>query len=349
MTKPDQNRNASHNGNSERVSGISVVIPAYNYAHFLERAIDSVLAQDHPRVEIIVVDDGSTDNTREVVTRYGDRVRYVHQQNAGLSAARNTGMRMARHEWIALLDADDEFMPGMLRRLAETLADLPAEFGLAACDCRHMGSEGGYIQKKYLTGAEPQEVLTKDILVRNRFVADAVLFRRDLALHAGGFDTTLHSSEDRDMWIHLSRHCRLYKIAEPLVRVRVHGGSMSRQAERMRVNMTRVLRKARDAGVAGRWNVFIWAPAYSFLFYQTAWMRHDAGEHWTAIGDLFRSLSCWPFFLNPHNINENHLFRVRSLLTFALWIVRNANRKQKLSGDGRATDPAGTSLTDKDG
>ena len=316
MTESNNRHDRRTDSGRGPVAGISVIIPAFNYARYLEQAIDSVLAQDHPLVEVILVDDGSTDNTREVVARYGDRVRYVHQQNAGLSAARNTGIREARHDWIALLDAEDEFMPGMLRRLAQTLADLPPEFGLVACDCAHMAREGESIRKKYLIAARPKEIFAPEILIQNQFVADAVLFRRDLALQAGGFDTTLRSSEDRDMWLRLSQHCRLYKIAETLVRIRIHGGSMSTLAERMQANMTRVLQKSWETRVVARRRVFIWAQAYSFLFYQTAWMHYDSGERWRAFRDLLKSMLYWPFFLHPHRLNENHFFRVRSVATF---------------------------------
>src|SRR5437762_473952 len=104
-------------------AGVSVVIPAYNYAGFLPKAIESVLQQDYPEYELVVVDDGSTDNTADVTAAYArasTRVRYVHQTNGGLSAARNTGIRHARFEYVSFLDADDELLPGFLRRAMET-------------------------------------------------------------------------------------------------------------------------------------------------------------------------------------------------------------------------------------
>src|SRR5712672_3062654 len=94
---------------------VSVVIPAYNYAHYLPQAIDSVLSQTHSALEVIVVDDGSTDATPQVCTQYSDpRVRSIRQPNAGLSAARNTGIREARFPCVAFLDADDRWQPTFL-------------------------------------------------------------------------------------------------------------------------------------------------------------------------------------------------------------------------------------------
>src|SRR5690349_21494110 len=107
---------------SSTATSVSVIIPTYNYAHYLPCAIDSVLAQTQPAAEVIVVDDGSTDATREVCARYTDpRVRYVHQSNAGLSAARNTGLREARSPLVAFLDADDRWEPAFLGTTLERL------------------------------------------------------------------------------------------------------------------------------------------------------------------------------------------------------------------------------------
>src|SRR5438067_6268305 len=113
---------------------VSVVIPAFNYARYLPLAIDSALNQTHANLEVIVVDDGSTDDTREVVGAYRDeRVRYVHQENAGLSAARNTGIRNARFAFVGFLDADDEWLPDMLAAAMERFANLPERFAIIAC------------------------------------------------------------------------------------------------------------------------------------------------------------------------------------------------------------------------
>jgi len=104
---------------------ISVVIPNYNNAGTLARAIDSVLAQDHPAHEIIVVDDGSTDDSRRVAAAFGDRIRFVRQPNGGVSSARNHGVRIATGDWIAFLDADDVYLPGRLSAHARWIAREP--------------------------------------------------------------------------------------------------------------------------------------------------------------------------------------------------------------------------------
>ena len=104
---------------------VSAVIPAYNAGKYVGRAIESVLAQTRKADEIIVVDDGSTDDTAEVVERFGDAVRFIRQENAGASFARNTGIEAATSDWIAFLDADDEWLPNKLKLQTEHLERNP--------------------------------------------------------------------------------------------------------------------------------------------------------------------------------------------------------------------------------
>ncbi|MBP1741124.1 MAG: glycosyl transferase family 2 [Deltaproteobacteria bacterium] len=105
---------------------VSVVIPTYNRASCITRTIDSVFAQTYGDYEIIVVDDGSTDNTREVLGRYGNRIRYIHQPNSGVSSARNTGILSARGEWVAFLDSDDEWVRTKLERQIQIAIQYPS-------------------------------------------------------------------------------------------------------------------------------------------------------------------------------------------------------------------------------
>jgi glycosyltransferase involved in cell wall biosynthesis len=140
---------------------VSVVIAAYNGAQYLPEAIDSALAQTYPKVEVIVVDDGSTDSTAEVVGAYGARVRYLYQQNAGTAAARNTGIQSAQGELIALLDQDDRWLPEKLARQVPLFFDEPRvglvhSGGIRRAD----GSNNQYLQPQAQPGrARPPGVV----------------------------------------------------------------------------------------------------------------------------------------------------------------------------------------------
>jgi hypothetical protein len=156
-------------------AGVSIIIPAYNYARYLPGAIDSALAQTHPHKEVIVVDDGSTDDTPEVIAHYGERVRGIRQANAGLSAARNTGIQAAQYPYVAFLDADDLLGPAFLAELMESFQKLPEDYGLVACDCLKFRGDGEIIPQKKLKPETAREITTAQLVLRNQFVADAVV------------------------------------------------------------------------------------------------------------------------------------------------------------------------------
>lgn len=123
---------------------ISAVIPAYNREKTIARAIDSVLAQEHPASEIIVIDDGSKDNTREVVKGYGEKVRYIYQDNAGVAAARNRGVSEAKYEWIAFLDSDDYWLPHHFKHIADVMRVTEEKAVLYFSDIQHnVDARGG--------------------------------------------------------------------------------------------------------------------------------------------------------------------------------------------------------------
>lgn len=299
--------------------GVSVVIPAYNYARFLPAAIDSVLAQDYPNLELLVVDDGSTDATQEVCRPYGDRIRYIYQTNAGLSAARNTGIREARFEFIAFLDADDAWEVTKLTRQMDVFVSMPPEFGVVATGRRNISGTGALLLDYKGERRGSHEVNLRDLLVRSRFVPSSVVARRTCFDRSGGFDTTLRSSEDRDMWIRIAAHFRLYWLNEPLTLYRRHDSSMSRHADRMKANTGRVLQSAWSRGDVPPHCLLFWAKVRSFHRFQCAWMYAEEGRHGRAIASIVESVLRYPFFLDPKDLNEPFLFRLRAARRF-LWM-----------------------------
>lgn len=121
---------------------ISAIIPAYNREKTIGRAIDSVLAQEYPASEIIVIDDGSKDHTSRVIQSYGEKVRYVYQENSGVAAARNRGVNEAKYEWVAFLDSDDYWLPGHLRRMSYAIKDTEGKAALYFSDIKRPEEEG---------------------------------------------------------------------------------------------------------------------------------------------------------------------------------------------------------------
>ena len=182
---------------------VSVVIPTFNRADIVTKAIDSALAQTRPPDEVIVVDDGSSDDTRDRLKQYGDRIRYIHQDNAGVSIARNTGVLAARGEWIAFLDSDDEWVA---EKLAIQLSDLMRHDGLIAhvSDVAIIMSDGRQISPFGVCGRQDvggaSGILARPLadLLTVPFMTPAFVVRRNALIKAGLFDKEMSVYEDQD-------------------------------------------------------------------------------------------------------------------------------------------------------
>ncbi|PWG61714.1 glycosyltransferase family 2 protein [Spiribacter halobius] len=224
---------------------VSVVVPAYNAAWCLARAVDSVLAQDYRPIEVLVVDDGSTDATAAIAEGYGDPVRLIRKPNGGLSSARNAGIAEAKGELIAFLDADDWWLPGKLQAQVELMQAQP---GLAFCSTatRVVDAEGDD------RGVWGCPAVTRSplhaIFERNAAVAgsgSAVLARREALKQAGPFDEALRSLEDVDQWMRLASVGGYTCLEEPLTVIEKRADSMSGNLDVMRQAALTVLRKNR--------------------------------------------------------------------------------------------------------
>ena len=302
--------------------GVSIVIPAYNYARFLPFAVESCLQQDYPNFEVVVIDDGSKDNTREVMARYGPPVRYVHQTNAGLSAARNTGIREAKFDFVAFLDADDLLLPTHLSESMTAFAKLPPEYALMGCDHSVVDIEGQPLSHAVHAPVLPGEVRLKDILMRTRFSPTGAVARKEVFTLCGGFDTTLRSTEDRDMWIRIAARRRVWHLGRVLIGIRKHGNNMSNNADRMKNNMAAVLKKSYDAALVPKSDFAFWLQVFSYWRYQTALLYNGNRQPLLAWRDLLISILLWPFFPTPAANGDRLLFRARALVRFTLNAIR---------------------------
>lgn len=205
---------------------VSVIIPTYNRANLLPRALKSVLSQTYQPLEVIVVDDASQDNTSEVVEGFGEGTfRYIrHEENKGGSAARNTGIRAARGKFIAFLDSDDAWTPNKLERTLEVFASDP-ECGVVYSAHRIIRGSGTTEAHR----ANNPEGWIRAELLKSAVVGttSAVVVRRNCFARAGLFDESLPSCQDWDMWIRIAEHCKFRRISEPLVRYYWHGDQIS--------------------------------------------------------------------------------------------------------------------------
>ena len=205
---------------------VSAIIPTYNRRELVVRAIDSALAQTRRVDEIVVVDDGSTDGTEAVLhERYGDRIRYVHQANAGVSAARNHGMAIAQGRYFALLDSDDEWLPEKTARQVEWMQAHP-DFGMVLCDVERVDGEHRLIDIFRRRDTIKEDGWILRWIIHNPALAPAsALLRREVVADVGGFDETLRTAEDIDFHLRIAHRWKIGVVGLPLVRaMRGHDG-----------------------------------------------------------------------------------------------------------------------------
>jgi glycosyltransferase involved in cell wall biosynthesis len=209
---------------------VSVVIPCYNQAHFLGEAIESVLAQTYPHFEIVVVDDGSTDNIAAVVARYPG-VRCFRQENQGLSAARNTGLRRSIGERLVFLDADDRLMPRAIEVGLACLRDHP-ECAFVYGRSRFMAFDGSSFH------GPPQSRVEGDYYLALLqgcpiFATGSVMYRREVFEFVTGFDPFLSPAADYDLYYRITSQFPIRCHEETTAEYRKHGTSMTRSGELM--------------------------------------------------------------------------------------------------------------------
>jgi len=221
---------------------VSVIIPTFNRAHLVSRAIRSVLAQTYQDFEIIVVDDGSTDNTKEIVKSFNDsRIRYVrHDENRGGSAARNTGIRIAQGEYIAFLDDDDEWLPEKLEKQIKKFKSLPKKFGVVYSGFSYVSERGKILSNVIPTlRGNVYDSLLKD----NILGSPTPLIKRDCFQRAGFFDETFPSCQDWDMWIRLSKCYYFDFVPDILAKHYVHENRISANLNARIIAREKLIRK----------------------------------------------------------------------------------------------------------
>ncbi|MEK8053345.1 glycosyltransferase [Ideonella sp. DXS22W] len=219
---------------------ISVVIPAYNASSFLPTTLRSVLSQEGFELDVIVVDDGSSDDTAASIRKGYPQVRLLQQSNAGVAAARNHGLAQAQHEWVAFVDADDVWLPGKLQAQWAQLQRQPeAQMGYTAWRVWHTDDIEPAadllldVVQAGLAGDAAQHFAGASGWIYPELLADCVVWtstvlaRRSLLLDLGGFDAGLRIGEDYDLWLRASRLTPILRVPRPLALYRHHGSNIT--------------------------------------------------------------------------------------------------------------------------
>jgi glycosyltransferase involved in cell wall biosynthesis len=257
---------------------ISAVIPAYNAEKYIARAIDSVLNQTCPVDEIIVVDDGSVDNTADVIKGYGDRVQYIHQDNGGECAARNTGVQAASSKWIAFLDADDEWLPKRIELQTKVLRQNPSLAWVSSNYIRCLCEEG--IQKIHISQEKAKEAMKGKAYFDDFFGAfildiygcpQTMMVRKEVLFKAGLFHVGQKRAGDMDMWWRVAFHQPQFGYVDEALAI-YHleiPGAASVTFKQWQVYNDMIERNLKEAEALGRLDAF--KPAAAHILKQ--WLR----------------------------------------------------------------------------
>ena len=246
---------------------VTAVIPTYNRARLLGRAIESVLGQTRPVDELIVIDDGSTDETREVVARYGDRVRYIFQGNRGVSAARNRGIEEAHSAWIAFLDSDDEWL---LNKIELQCGAVQLHPDAALCYASYWWIDIAGTTK--LKPCTPVDGLWPAIRMGNLFPPSVVMAQRCALERVGGFNERLRAGEDWDLFIRMAAQYSFVSVDEPLLRYYELPGSASLDLATTLPDTLSIVDSSLLINLSG-WRRYLWRQRIrSWLYYQGAYL-----------------------------------------------------------------------------
>lgn len=275
---------------------LSVIIPAYNAEAFIVDTVNSALNQTFQDLEVIVIDDGSKDGTLTALEPFGNRIRVHQQANGGVAKARNTGVALAKGEWIAFLDADDLWLPDKLEKQL-SIPSVPMSY----TDRLNIGERGDLPERQSDLTPMPGGDLFVPLMREGNFITNtSVLMRRALFEQLGGFYTGLNGTEDWDLWIRVAERHHIGVVAEPLVKYRFHGGSISRNYERMSRERTQVIARALDLerGRALDWMTRrqIWAETWR----TNGWDAGRSGARLNALTGYARAALAWPLYPMPY-------------------------------------------------
>lgn len=264
---------------------VSVIIPSYNAAEYVKEAVDSALRQTYSEVEVVVVDDGSTDKTKQALAPYigKKQIKYIYQDNKGLAGARNTGIKNSSGEYIAFLDADDLFLPEKIEEQVRIFED-NRSYGVCYSDLLHFDEVGNFYHHRY---KYPSGNIFEPLLHRQFMNPLTVMVRKEIFDQYGYFDEKLHRSEDWDLWLRWA--CvgvKFYYLDKPLAhyRIRSIGNLSSVESEpEMKERNLEIFTRVGDRLSAAEWQAYGFSRILKKLKLKTAVAYLMVGDRQNAV------------------------------------------------------------------
>lgn len=239
---------------------ISAVIPAYNNAQYIADAVRSIQAQTHPVDEIIIIDDGSSDNTQQRIRELPGHINYIRQHNQGPSAARNTGIQAALGDWIAFLDADDQWTPGKIKKQLEVLTKFP-ELHLLAGDMQEINRQNqpvtnsvlakhDLLQKFKMLDGQPINNALAFLISKNFIPTGTVLVKRTTLIEAGMFNHNIRFGEDLELWAKIAARHPISCLPTTLMLRRLHDTNATQNTALMLQDLIKVMKSIKHYAAA---------------------------------------------------------------------------------------------------
>lgn len=310
---------------------VSVIIPTCNRSRYLCETIDSVLAQTYRDFEIIVVDDGSTDDTAEIIKRYGDNLRYIYQKNQGISEAMNTGIRNSQSEYFVVLDDDDLWLPDFLETQVAVL-DQRSESAFV-CSAAYVIDPEGEIDRQSVGGALRDRSF-EDLLKDNFIFSSTTLIRRTCFEAVGYLDRDLKIVQDWDLWLRLAKKYRFEYSDKLIAKYRVHPRNVSKKLKIHLEDNMRVFKKPEiikgvsffliQECIARSYHDFGDRYVRNNLLREAAVCYFKAALHWPIIGIYF-----WP--PEAKRFRLSFFYRLLKPYLFSLYVVYKTvfNRRKR--------------------
>jgi glycosyltransferase involved in cell wall biosynthesis len=273
---------------------VSVVIATFNMGRYLPQAVQSVLSQTYTHVEILIIDDGSTDDTAQIVRRWDqdERVRVYRQPNAGQAQARNRGVALSKGRYVAFLDADDEWLPHKLSRQMPLFAN--PQVGVVYSEYECMDGEGRALPKPPTRMYRGR--VTAALLIDNFVSFQTAVVPRECLERHGAFDESVRMGDDYDLWLRLSAHYEFDFIPQPTARYRVWSGQMSKNYRRRYESAICTMQRFLEHNpglVTGAQIRAAWAHTYTGRGNNTLWQERRRAA---AMHDYLRALSFRPHY-----------------------------------------------------
>ena len=262
---------------------VSVIVPTHNRGNFIRDTIESVLSQTYQNWELIIIDDGSTDNTQDIVKNFSSKkIKYIHLNHVGRSSARNHGLKLSKGEFIAYLDSDDVFLPTKLEKQVCLMVKNP-QTAMVYTSALIINDDGNFFPMLYSAPISGQIYKKVGMFIPVTILLPTVMIRKSIQDLVGGFDEELNRFEDTDMWRRVSRDFSIDAFSEPLVKVRTHSENQlsSLDPKQLYEDIKKYIKKVEHEDRNGNRWVVAKGSARLFLHYAISFYQFPHLRKWT--------------------------------------------------------------------